>query len=180
VSPSEIAFLAVGLVLGAAIGAALVQISGSGLAPRREVRLTITPNAIPARRAHTLGVPYGMTHSGIIPGSPDADALAGALPALPETGAAPVSAAPGGYGPIRTRVPSHPVVMPTTAVAVPVALAAAGPAERWPVLVARGPRAVLARTRLEQPGRDDPFATPVSPRRTPGEDRPTATGEASR
>ena len=58
VSPSEIAFLAFGLVLGAAIGAALVQASGSRLAPRREVRLTITPNAIPARRSHTLAVPY--------------------------------------------------------------------------------------------------------------------------
>ena len=46
---SEIAFLALGLVLGAALGAALVQVVRARPAPRREVRLTITQNAIPAR-----------------------------------------------------------------------------------------------------------------------------------
>ncbi len=94
-SPSEIAFLAFGLVLGAAIGAALVQASGSRLAPRREVRLTITPNAIPARRSHTLAVPYGTAHPGVIPGSPDADAFARAGATGRDAGSGPAPARAG-------------------------------------------------------------------------------------
>ena len=45
-SPSEIAFLALGLVLGAAIGAAIVEAVRSRPAPRREVRVTISPNSL--------------------------------------------------------------------------------------------------------------------------------------
>lgn len=178
-SPSEIAFLAFGLVLGAAIGAALVQASGSRLAPRREVRLTITPNAIPARRAHTLAVPYDTPHPGIIPGSPDAGVFAAAGASGRDAKFAPVPAWPGEGSTNRTRVSSHPVTVPATAVAVPVAMAASGPGDGWPVMAALGPPAVLARSGLEQPGRDDPFATPVSRRRTVSEGRPTVFEESS-
>ena len=162
-SPSEIAFLAFGLVLGAAIGAALVQASGSRLAPRREVRLTITPNAIPARRSHTLAVPYDTAHPGIIPGSPDADAFARALATVRDAGSGPVPDEPRTVTITRTRVPSPPAAVPATAVAVPVAMAAAGSGrDRWPVMAELRPTA-LARSGLERPGRDDPFTTPAMP-----------------
>ncbi|HYL41490.1 MAG TPA: hypothetical protein VET90_09285, partial [Candidatus Binatus sp.] len=51
-SPSELAFLALGLVLGIATGAAIVVILGSR-PPTHEIRLTVTRDAIP-RRASTL------------------------------------------------------------------------------------------------------------------------------
>lgn len=69
-SPSEFAFLALGLVLGIATGAAIVVILGSR-PPTHEIRLTVTRDAIP-RRASTLA----------------ADALHGAL----------AGPAPGGPG----------------------------------------------------------------------------------
>ena len=50
---SEFAFLALGLVLGAASGAALVEVLRSRPPARREVRVTVAPNSIP-RRASTL------------------------------------------------------------------------------------------------------------------------------
>ena len=175
-SPSEIAFLAFGLVLGAAIGAALVQASGSRLAPRREVRLTITPNAIPVRRAHTLAVPFDTPHPGIIPGSPDAGAVAAAASIVRHAGPAPAPVGPREGSITRTRVPSPPVTVPRTAVAVPVAVAGPVPVavpiavagadaglDGWHVMAALRP-AVLARSRLERPGKDDPFTTVVRPR----------------
>ena len=55
-SPSEIAFLALGIVLGAAIGAAIVEAVRSRPAPRREVRVTIAPNSVTPRRTTTLAV----------------------------------------------------------------------------------------------------------------------------
>ena len=163
-SPSEIAFLAFGLVLGAAIGAALVQASGSRLAPRREVRLTITPNAIPARRSHTLAVPYDTAHPGVIPGSPDADAFALAWATGRGAGSGPVAGEAGTVAITRTRVPSPPATVPATAVAVPVAMAAAGSGrDLWPVMAELRPT-VLARSGFERPGRDDPFTAPAMPR----------------
>jgi hypothetical protein len=164
VSPSEIAFLAFGLVLGTAIGAAVVQASGSRLAPRREVRLTITPNAIPARRSHTLAVPYDTAHPGVIPGSPDADVFYRAWAAGQDAGSGPVAGQPGTVTISRTHVPSPPATVPATAVAVPVAMAAAGSGrDLWPVMADLRPT-VLARSGLERPARDDPFTTPAKPR----------------
>jgi hypothetical protein len=179
VSPSEIAFLAFGLVLGAALGAALVHASRSRLAPRREVRLTITPNAIPARRAHTLAVPHDTAHPGIIPGSPDAGDFVEARPSGWGTAHAPGPAAPDGDTLIRTRVPSTAVMMPATAVAVPVVMAAADTGrDGWPVMASPGP-AVLARPWLERPGRDDPFTTIARPRPAVEETRPILVAEAT-
>jgi hypothetical protein len=53
VTASEFAFLALGLVLGAATGAALVEVLRSRPPSRREIRVTVAPNSIP-RRAATL------------------------------------------------------------------------------------------------------------------------------
>jgi len=54
VSASEFAFLSLGMVLGVLSGAALVEILGSRPPAPREIRLTVTPNSIPRRRAATL------------------------------------------------------------------------------------------------------------------------------
>ncbi len=51
---SEFAFLALGLVLGGASGAALVEVLRSRPPAPREVRVTVAPNSIRARRAATL------------------------------------------------------------------------------------------------------------------------------
>jgi len=76
VTPSEIAFLALGLLLGSAVGAAIAQSLAWRPGPRREVRVTITPNAIPSRRAYTLAVPNGFSLVSRVPGSPDERQLA--------------------------------------------------------------------------------------------------------
>jgi hypothetical protein len=54
VTASEFSFLALGLVLGAATGAALVEVLRARAPGRHEVRVTVAPNSIPARRAATL------------------------------------------------------------------------------------------------------------------------------
>src|SRR5690348_13255492 len=64
VIPSDIAYLALGLLLGSAVGAALAHILARRQGPRREVRVTITPNALPSRRAYTLAVPGGISLAG--------------------------------------------------------------------------------------------------------------------
>ena len=51
---SEFAFLAVGLVLGIATGAALVDLSRGRPSNSREVRVTVAPGSVPARRSATL------------------------------------------------------------------------------------------------------------------------------
>src|SRR4051794_21507089 len=53
VTPSELAFLALGLILGSAVGGAITQSLARRPGPRRAVRVTIAPNAIPSRRAYT-------------------------------------------------------------------------------------------------------------------------------
>jgi len=52
VTASELAFMALGLLLGAATGAALIMFVGTRL-PRREIRVTVTRGALP-RRSETL------------------------------------------------------------------------------------------------------------------------------
>jgi hypothetical protein len=54
---SEFAFLALGLVLGVASGAALIEVLRARPPAAREVRVTVAPNAIHARFAATLAVP---------------------------------------------------------------------------------------------------------------------------
>jgi hypothetical protein len=54
VTASEFAFLAMGLVLGVAAGAALIEVIRARPHAPREVRVTMTADAIPRRRAATL------------------------------------------------------------------------------------------------------------------------------
>ncbi|MGH2475071.1 MAG: hypothetical protein ACRDIL_07380, partial [Candidatus Limnocylindrales bacterium] len=51
---SEFAFLALGLILGLAAGAALIEIIRARPPSTREVRVTVATDAIPRRRAATL------------------------------------------------------------------------------------------------------------------------------
>ena len=51
---TEIAFLAMGLVLGIAAGAALIATLRTRTPSTREVRITVAPDAVPRRRAATL------------------------------------------------------------------------------------------------------------------------------
>lgn len=68
-SESEFAFLALGLILGAASGAALVVVLRSR-PPSREIRLTVTHDAVP-RRASTLSSDaFATTPTGPAPGGP--------------------------------------------------------------------------------------------------------------
>ena len=73
-SPSEIAFLALGIVLGAAIGAAIVEAVRSRPAPRREVRVTIAPNSVLPRRSATLAAAVAGASGRRMPGSPEDEA----------------------------------------------------------------------------------------------------------
>ena len=57
---SEFAFLAIGLVLGVASGAALIEVLRSRPSVARHVRVTVAPNAIHARSASTLADPGGV------------------------------------------------------------------------------------------------------------------------
>lgn len=61
---SEFAFLALGLVLGVASGAALIEILRARPPVAREVRVTVAPNAIHARRGSTLADPAGRGEAG--------------------------------------------------------------------------------------------------------------------
>jgi hypothetical protein len=54
VTASEFVFLALGLVLGTAAGAALVEILRARPAAPREVRVTVVPDVVPRRRSATL------------------------------------------------------------------------------------------------------------------------------
>jgi hypothetical protein len=123
VNSPEIALLALGLVLGGALGAAFLVAVRSGPAPRRAVRVTISPNSVGAGRAATLShVSVARDYS----------------TTMPEAVAAPGAAATA--APMRTRVPVASALVPATVVAVGIAggngsTAAAGlPADQF-----RGP-----------------------------------------
>jgi hypothetical protein len=139
VNPSEIAFLALGLVLGAAVGAALLEAVRARPMPGREVRITVSPNSITPRRSATLASADPDAGRITIPGSPDDDGWLERRLAGESTG-----------GGARTRVPSEPVPVPAAAVAIAVTPGGAGPRQagavavmdpvmRSPVMFATGP-----------------------------------------
>ena len=112
---SEFAFLAMGLVLGVAAGAALIEVVRARPSAPREVRVTMTADAIPRRRAATLA------------NDAFAEARASAEPARggPAELLAGLSDAPGGGSERRT--PVH-VPQPGTVVEPAFRLAAAATA----------------------------------------------------
>ena len=119
---TEFAFLALGLLLGAACGAALVEVLRSRPPSRREIRVTVAPNSIP-RRATTLaeaepadrgparGGPAdrrGMDRDMPPADDPDSSLLASAIDPVAPVVATFASGAGSGVatGPGRTPVPS--------------------------------------------------------------------------
>lgn len=101
--------MALGLVLGGAAGAALVVVFGTR-APRREIRVTVTRDAVP-RRSETLSQDAFVTQPAEpAPGGPGDRRWFDRPDALPERIAIPIHAEAGGWFPERT----------ATAVAEPV------------------------------------------------------------
>ena len=114
---SEFAFLALGLVLGVASGAAVIIISTARAPAVNEIRLTVTPNAIPRRRRSTLSEDAFADHFEPARGGPaerqlddDDDALrwvadAAAMRTIVRSGPLPPAGAgdpeSGAQGPIR-------------------------------------------------------------------------------
>ena len=124
---SELAFLGLGLLLGAASGAALLVSLGSRI-PGREIRVTVTPNALP-RRSETLSQDAFVTS----PGEParggpgdrrmlDRDGRSSAAGA---SAASPAGAAPA----------------PSAAAGIPIGTGLGGPFDRPPdrTIVPTGP-----------------------------------------
>jgi hypothetical protein len=126
VSPSELAFLALGIVLGAAIGAAIVEAVRSRPAPRREVRVTIAPNSVLPRRSTTLAAAVAGAAGRRMPGSPEDDAWREGPAATYLSGALAGRRSPGMAILDRTRVLSGTPLVPSTAIAVPVERPAGG------------------------------------------------------
>jgi hypothetical protein len=120
VSPSEIALLAIGFVLGAGIGAASVRAYRAVAAPRQRVRVTVSRNSITPRRASTLSSADLGAGRDLIPGSPTDDGwlerrlagAAGATDRVAQPDALPASN--------RTHVPSGPLTVSSAAVGFPV------------------------------------------------------------
>ncbi|HEV7809204.1 MAG TPA: hypothetical protein VGO64_01290, partial [Candidatus Limnocylindrales bacterium] len=97
---SEVAFLALGLVLGIASGAALVEVIRARPPAAREVRLTVAPNAIPSRISATLA-------DSTNPSAVAEPAVGGPAELTPDTAAGSPSVA--GAGPaFPERTPSRP------------------------------------------------------------------------
>jgi hypothetical protein len=97
VTVSEFLFLALGLILGVASGIALIEIIRARPPARREVRVTVSKDAIPRRRAPTL--------------AEDAFVAAGPEPARggPADRRSLEDPAPAGIGERRTNVPNDPL-----------------------------------------------------------------------
>lgn len=119
-SPSEIAFLAVGLVLGAGVGAAVAEALRARPAPRRNVRITVSPNSIGPRGGSTLSEATPSTGRGPTPGSPADGGWTDDHDAVAAPGATTGAAAVDGGAADRTPVPSLPASLPAGAVGVPV------------------------------------------------------------
>ena len=119
---SEIAFMALGLLLGVATGAALIEVLRSRPPSRREVRITVTPNSVARRRAATLAEiapsdePNGPARGGPgdrrwldrdMPAEDDTAVPAGSARSIDTGGVADTRGA-GGSVADRTRVPAAP------------------------------------------------------------------------
>ena len=117
VNSSEIAFLALGLALGGALGAAFLAAVRTRPARPREVRITITPNAIGGRRSATLSDAMGGPAYRSPVGSPDDDAWPDRPGTVLATAVAAPSKASSADLDMRTRVPFAPAPGPAGAVA---------------------------------------------------------------
>jgi hypothetical protein len=87
VTAGEFAFLALGLVLGVASGAALVEVLRSRPPAPRQIRVTVAPGSVPVRSSTLATDPFEPTFHGPAPFGPAdrrlADRPTGSLPARP-------------------------------------------------------------------------------------------------
>ena len=119
-SPPEIAILGFCVGLGVAFGGAVMATLRSRLFPRREVRITVAPNSIAPRRPSTLAHAEAAPDELAAPTTfgderwPYANPVDADAPDLQAEPPAEPAA------PNRTRVPSLPVQLPATAIAVPI------------------------------------------------------------
>jgi hypothetical protein len=153
VTASELGFLGLGLLLGAASGAALVVLSGSR-SQRREIRVTVTRDALP-RRSETLSQDAFLAgRSGPAPGGPgdrrwvERDMMrpvrAGASPDL--GGVASGSMVESDEPPLQPRIaPPDRTAVPSPAAAVAIAVEPEVDRELAELLRSPGPPAALER-----------------------------------
>jgi hypothetical protein len=118
VTASELAFMALGIVLGAASGAALIVLFGTRL-PRREIRVTVTRDVLP-RRSETLSQDAFVTSAGEPARGGPADRRSGdregiePRPSMPLPARGPGIAIPVGPAPAATPNPSRDrTIVPT-------------------------------------------------------------------
>ena len=146
---TELAFLAVGLLLGAAAGAALIVILGTR-PPRREIRVTVTRDAVPRRSITLSGDAFAAPAGAVAPGGPgdrrlvDREGIAAPV-VRPAAAAATLSSASQAGGIVavgpgriadwdRTIVPFGAAARPAaTAIAFSAGVGAVAEAEREPV-----------------------------------------------
>jgi hypothetical protein len=120
VTASELAFMGLGLLFGAAAGAALLVVLGTR-APRREIRVTVTRDALP-RRSETLSQDAFMTSSAEpAPGGPADRRRLDRAESRPDHG--DHGAGPDGTGGVpfpRTQAPfGRPLIQPSDRTLVP-------------------------------------------------------------
>ena len=121
--PSEIAILGFGLGFGGAVGITVSAVLRGRFGTRREVRITVAPNAVTPRRASTLAYAEMANDGGAGPSTLGDEAW----PYLEETAAEAAEAeaataprTPPETPPIRTHVLAGPMRLPANAVAVPI------------------------------------------------------------
>jgi hypothetical protein len=175
VTASEFVFLAMGLALGLASGAALVEILRARPSPPRQVRLTVAQDAVPRRRAATLADDAFVADTA--PGGPADHLEAGATPAPGAQARTPVLSplpdVPGSNGVVSAHDDSEPqpgrVLQPAFRLTGPAG--AESEHDLTPVAVDSGVDPMLAALRASA------AATAVSAMRVGA---PTATAEAPR
>ncbi|MFN8630163.1 MAG: hypothetical protein U0838_07535 [Chloroflexota bacterium] len=119
-SPSEIGFLALGVIIGIAAGVMLLAVVRPRSPLRPVVKVTVTPHAMTPRDG--IGQPGSRpAHLGeFAPGSPDEEAHQDRPDRVP-VGPAPTGRpSPASALDVRTRVPSGAATVPSGAVAIPV------------------------------------------------------------
>jgi len=159
-SASEVAFLALGVVLGVGGGSALFVAARTKLTPARQVKVTVVPNAIPRRRSTTLSEDAFTTLVEPARGGPADRAALGTDDAaetpgtrtivrsgpLPPAGAGdPMSSRPARRRPLARRIAAAAERSRVEAAAKPFALHASVIASDWGTLVqARRPAVGIA------------------------------------
>ena len=155
-SPSEIGFLALGLVVGITAGALLLAVVRPRSPFRPVVRVTVTPHAMAPRDRLAIGSPRPQRFAEPAPGSPDEDARMDLAAVLP-IALGPSPEPPAWPAEIRTRVPSGPGIS-AHAVGIPIA-GGGGQLANEALASATGALAVAVAERDTEVGRSQPTAS---------------------